>query len=24
LYQPQMIDNGVCGAFDGIKFGRGD
>jgi hypothetical protein len=24
LYQPQMIDDGDCGAFGGIKIGRGN
>jgi hypothetical protein len=24
LYQPQMIDNGDCGATDGMKIGRGN
>jgi hypothetical protein len=23
LYQPQMIDDGDCGAIDGMKIGRG-
>jgi hypothetical protein len=24
LYQPQMIDDGDCGAIDGMKIGRGN
>jgi hypothetical protein len=24
LYQPQMIDDGDCGAVDGMKIGRGN
>jgi hypothetical protein len=24
LYKPQMIDDGDCGAIDGMKFGRGN
>jgi hypothetical protein len=24
LYQPQMIDDGDCGAIGGMKFGRGN
>jgi hypothetical protein len=24
LYQPQLIDDGDCGAIDGMKFGKGN
>jgi hypothetical protein len=24
LYEPQMIDDGVCGAIGGMKVGRGN
>jgi hypothetical protein len=24
LYQPQMIDDGDCGAIDGVNIGRGN